>query len=132
MDIKQFTAFLSKPENFSWVNAAANPAERERRKAELKKRFESQFSSIKFSAAVVGNPETAFFDDCADFAAFNKKAKTEAALNDIRRLTVAHSVADSIKRYVTSRNAVTKRNRERQKEKEKTKEKSNVSRPFWY
>ncbi len=52
--------------------------------------------------------------------------KQETAFNDLRRLTVVHSVKDSIKQFLL------KRNNEAQKKKEKYKQNSNVSRPFWY
>ncbi len=52
--------------------------------------------------------------------------KQETAFNDLRRLTVRHSVKDSIKTFLL------KRNMEAQKKKEKQKQNSNVSRPFWY
>jgi hypothetical protein len=64
--------------------------------------------------------------DFADFAEFNKAAKAETALFDIKRFVARHSVADSIKQFVL------KRNMEAQKKKEKAKENNNVSRPFWY
>jgi hypothetical protein len=57
---------------------------------------------------------------------FGQSERTEAAFNDIKRLTVRHSVADSIKSFVL------KRNMEAQKKKEKAKENNQTSSPFWY
>ncbi len=57
---------------------------------------------------------------------FGQAERTEAAFNDIKRLTVRHSVADSIKIFVL------KRNMEAQKKKEKEKENNQTSSPFWY
>ncbi len=57
---------------------------------------------------------------------FGQAERTEAAFNDIKRLTVRHSVADSIKTFLL------KRNMEAQKKKEKAKENNNTSSPFWY
>jgi hypothetical protein len=57
---------------------------------------------------------------------FGQAERMEASFNDIKRLTVRHSVADSIKIFVL------KRNMEAQKRKEKAKENNNTSSPFWY
>jgi hypothetical protein len=57
---------------------------------------------------------------------FGQPERMEAAFNDIKRLTVRHSVADSIKIFVL------KRNMEAQKKKEKAKQTHNTSMPFWY
>jgi hypothetical protein len=61
---------------------------------------------------------------------FGQPERTESCFNDLRRLTVRHSVADSIKQFVL------KRNNEAQKKKEKEKQKAAqnplVSKPFWY
>jgi hypothetical protein len=57
---------------------------------------------------------------------FGQPERMEAAFNDIKRLTVRHSVADSIKIFVL------KRNMEAQKKKEKAKQTNNTSMPFWY
>jgi hypothetical protein len=57
---------------------------------------------------------------------FGQAERTEAAFNDIKRLTVRHSVADSIKTFLL------KRNMEAQKKKEKAKQTDNTSMPFWY
>jgi hypothetical protein len=57
---------------------------------------------------------------------FGQPERTESCFNDLRRLTVRHSVADSIKKFVL------KRNMEAQKKKEKAKETDNTSMPFWY
>jgi hypothetical protein len=57
---------------------------------------------------------------------FGQPERTEAAFNDIRRLTITHSIRDNLKEWIL------KRNMEAQKKKEKVKENSNVSQPFWY
>jgi hypothetical protein len=57
---------------------------------------------------------------------FGQAERMEASFSDLRRLTVRHSVADSIKKFVL------KRNMEAQKKKEKAKQTDNTSMPFWY
>ncbi len=52
--------------------------------------------------------------------------KQETAFNDLRGLTVRHSVKDSIKQFLL------KRNNEAQKKKEKAKQNNMSSSPFWY
>jgi hypothetical protein len=64
--------------------------------------------------------------DETDTNAFGQAERTETAFNDIKRLTVRHSVADSIKRFVL------KRNMEAQKKKEKAKQNNMSSSPFWF
>ncbi len=68
-------------------------------------------------------------DDKADFFAPEKQ---ETSINDIKIECAKFSVRDSIKRYLTQRNDIIKRNRERQKEKEKAQENKHISHPFWY
>ncbi len=135
IDIKKLAAFMSSKEIFSWVNAAPNETEKRKRIDEAKKKFLSgNFSSVaNFAAACdeIGNPD-AIYDADWDFATFNQKAKEHTAFNDIKRLTLAHSVKDSIKQYLLQRNSVIKANKEKAKLKEKEKENNNVSRPFWY
>jgi hypothetical protein len=57
---------------------------------------------------------------------FGQPERMEASFSDLRRLTVRHSVADTIKLFVL------KRNMQAQKKKEKAKQTANVSQPFWY
>lgn len=52
-------------------------------------------------------------------ADFGQPERTETAFNDIKRLTVVHSVKDSIKQFLTQRNSVIKRNKERKAEADK-------------
>lgn len=68
----------------------------------------------------------------SDFAEYSKAAKAETALFTIKRLVARAGVQDSIKKYLTQRNAVIKANKAKQKEKEKAKENRHVSKPFWY
>jgi hypothetical protein len=70
--------------------------------------------------------------DFADFADFNLAAKAESALFDIKRLTVVHSVKDSIKKFLLQRNSVTAANRAKKAEKEKQKKDKFVSHPGWF
>jgi hypothetical protein len=57
--------------------------------------------------------------DFADFADFNKAAKAESALFDIKRLTVVHSVKDSIKQYILQRQSTIAANKKKKAEAEK-------------
>jgi hypothetical protein len=57
---------------------------------------------------------------------FGQPERTESCFNDLRRLTITHSIKDNLKTWIL------KRNMEAQKKKEKAKENSNVSQPFWY
>ncbi len=114
MDTKPFAIWLSKPEHFAFVNAAKDAKDRQLRINSLRRKFEqSDFSS----------------DDKADFFAPEKQ---ETSINDIKIECAKFSVRDSIKRYLTQRNDIIKRNRERQKEKEKAQENKHISHPFWY
>jgi hypothetical protein len=63
---------------------------------------------------------------------FGQAERTEAAFNDIKRLTVRHSVQSSIKQFLTSRNESIRKQKEKQKEKEKVIQNNHVSHPFWY
>jgi type III secretory pathway lipoprotein EscJ len=70
--------------------------------------------------------------DFADFAEHQKAAKAETALFEIKRLTLAHSVKDSIKKFLLQRNSVTAANRAKKAEREKQKKDSFVSHPSWF
>jgi hypothetical protein len=63
---------------------------------------------------------------------FGQAERTEAAFNDIKRLTVRHSVQDSIKQFLTSRNESIRKQKDKQKEKEKAEQNPMVSQPFWF
>jgi hypothetical protein len=130
--MKPLIKFFSLPANFAYVNAATDAADKQKRIAELKKRFESQSNFANFSADIadLGNPSGVYDSD--DFATFNQKAKEKAAFDDIKRLTVVHRVKDSIKTYLLQRNEVIKANKDKAKLKEKEKENRFVSHPNWY
>ncbi len=61
---------------------------------------------------------------------FGQPERMEASFNDLRRLTITHSIRDNLKSWIL------KRNNEAQKKKEKEKEKAiqnpMLSKPFWY
>jgi hypothetical protein len=63
---------------------------------------------------------------------FGQSERTEAAFNDLRRITVIHSVQSSIKQFLTSRNESIRKQKEKQKEKEKAMQNPLVSKPFWF
>ncbi len=132
--MKALIKFMSEKNNFAYVCSATNADDKQKRIAELKRRFEqSNFSAVaSFSADIAdaGNPSGVYDSD--DFATFNQKAKEHTAFNDIKRLTLVHSVKDSIKQYILQRNSVIKANKDKAKLKQKAKENNNVSRPFWY
>lgn len=138
--MKDYVKFISRSDNFAYVNGAANSAERERRKAELKTRFEQSGDSSNVAGvarvagfsdiADFGNPDGVYPSD--DFATFNKKAREFSSIMEIKRLVLADSVKDSIKQYILQRQSVIAANKAKQKEKEKAKQNPNVSKPFWY
>ena len=119
IDIKQLAAFMSQASVFDFVNAAKDDAEKRSRIEQMKQKFlaQSNFSSVNFSAEIAdfGSPEGIY--EC-DFATFNNLAKEKAAFDNIRRLTVVHSVKDSIKKFLLQRNSVVAANRAKAKEKE--------------
>ncbi len=57
---------------------------------------------------------------------FGQPERMEASFNDLRRLTITHSIRDNLKSWIL------KRNNEAQKKKEKVKENNQTSSPFWY
>jgi hypothetical protein len=61
---------------------------------------------------------------------FGQPERMEASFNDLRRLTITHSIRDNLKSWIL------KRNNEAQKKKEKEKEKAAqnpmLSKPFWF
>ena len=122
------TKFLSEKSNFAYINNSKDSAEREKRLAELKNKFlaigntSGNFSSVRFSADVsdVGNEEFSFMNDVEfNFAAYNRAAKQQAAFSQLKKLTLVHSVKDSIKQYLTSRNSVIKANKKKKAEADK-------------
>lgn len=144
------TQFMSEPENFAYVCEATDAADKRKRIAELKKRYDAQFSSVvnfgdngSWVTAMGGrgeeivNEEFSFMNDAEfDFASFNEKAKQEAAMSEIRRLTLSHTIRDNLRQWILKKNAIAKRNRERKAEarekQHETHQNNNVSRPFWW
>ena len=123
---------MSKPEHFQYVNAAVNADDKQKRIEKLKADFmRLNFSSVNFSSEIadMGSPDGIY--EC-DFATFNNLAKEKAAFDNIRRLTVVHSVKDSIKKFLLQRNSVVAANRAKAKEKEIQKKDKFVSHPSWY
>jgi hypothetical protein len=60
-----------------------------------------------------------FSDTRNDKADFFAPEKAETAFNDIRRLTVVHSVKDSIKQYILQRRSTIAANKRKKEEAEK-------------
>jgi hypothetical protein len=111
------TQFYSLKENFDFVNAATNSADKAKRIAELRKQFErSNFSG----------------GDGGDEADFFAPEKAETALFDIKRLVARSGVQESIKKFLLQRNSVIAANKAKQKEKEKEKQNKHISHPNWY
>jgi hypothetical protein len=101
------TQFYSLKENFDFVNAATNSADKAKRIATLKEQFEqSNFSG----------------GDGGDEADFFAPEKAENALFTIKRLVAKAGVQDSIKKYLLQRNSVIKRNKERKAEADRLKQ----------
>jgi hypothetical protein len=122
---------MSLPANFSYVCSAPDAATKQKRIAELKKRFESQSNFANFSADIadLGNPSGVYDSD--DFATFNQKAKEKTAFDNLRLITARHNVRDSVRVYALQRNESI-RAANKIAEAKKAKQKSNVSKPFWY
>jgi hypothetical protein len=131
--MKALIKFMSEKNNFAYVCSATNADDKQKRIAELKRRFEqSNFSAVAgFSADIADCGNELGVYDSDDFATFNQKAKEHTAFNDIKRLTVKHNVRDSIREYILKSNAVRKANKAK-KQSEKAKENNNVSKPFWF
>jgi hypothetical protein len=101
------TQFYSLKENFDFVNAATNSADKAKRIATLKE----QFGQSNFSGG-----------DGGDEADFFAPEKAENALFTIKRLVAKAGVQDSIKKYLLQRNSVIKRNKERKAEADRLKQ----------
>jgi beta-lactamase class D len=132
--MKALIKFMSEKNNFAYVCSATNADDKQKRIAELKRRFEqSNFSAVaSFSADIADCGNESGVYDSDDFATFNSKAKQHTAFNDIKRLTLVHSVKDSVKTYLLQRNEVIKANKDKAKLKQKGKENKHVSHPNWY
>jgi hypothetical protein len=132
--MKALIKFMSEKNNFAYVCSATNADDKQKRIAELKRRFEqSNFSAVAgFSADIADCGNESGVYDSDDFATFNQKAKEHTAFNDIKRLTLVHSVKESIKKYLLQRNSVIKANKDKAKLKQKAKENKHVSHPNWY
>jgi hypothetical protein len=130
--MKALIKFMSEKNNFAYVCSATNADDKQKRIAELKKRFQNQSNFADFSADIAdaGNPSGVYDSD--DFATFNQKAKEYTAFNDIKRLTLVHSVKDSIKKYLLQRNEVIKANKAKKAERDAQKKDNFVSHPGWF
>jgi hypothetical protein len=129
--MKALIKFMSEKNNFAYVCSATNADDKQKRIAELKKRFQNQSNFADFSADIAdaGNPSGVYDSD--DFATFNSKAKQHTAFNNLRIITAKHNVRDSIREYILKSNAVRKANKAK-KQAEKAKENNSVSKPFWF
>jgi hypothetical protein len=131
--MKALIKFMSEKNNFAYVCSATNADDKQKRIAELKRRFEqSNFSAVaSFSADIAdaGNPSGVYDSD--DFATFNQKAKEKTAFDNLRIITAKHNVRDSIREYILKSNAVRKANKAK-KQAEKVKENNSVSKPNWF
>lgn len=95
---------MSRPENYNYVTAAKDYAEKRRRIEELNRRFrQSNFSSGYVEDD--GNNSGITGDD------FYLPERQETAINDIRRLLVKEDVRESTQDYLNRRNATIRRNR---------------------
>ncbi len=98
------TQFYSLKENFDFVNAATNSADKAKRIATLKEQFEqSNFSG----------------GDGGDEADFFAPEKAETALFTIKRLVARHSVKDSVKKYILQRQSTIAANKKKKEEAER-------------
>jgi hypothetical protein len=125
---------MSLPANFAYVNAATDAADKQKRIAELKRRFEqSNFSAVAaFSADIADCGNESGVYDSDDFATFNQKAKEKAAFDNLRLITARHSVRDSIKQYLLQRNEVIKANKAKKAERDAQKKDNFLSHPGWF
>ncbi len=132
--MKPLIKFMSLPANFAYVNAATDAADKQKRIAELKRRFEqSNFSAVAaFSADIADCGNESGVYDSDDFATFNQKAKEKAAFDNLRLITARHSVRDSIKQYLLQRNEVIKANKAKKAERDAQKKDNFLSHPGWF
>jgi hypothetical protein len=131
--MKALIKFMSEKNNFAYVCSATNADDKQKRIAELKRRFEqSNFSAVaSFSADIADCGNESGVYDSDDFATFNQKAKEKTAFDNLRIITAKHNVRDSIREYILKSNAVRKANKAK-KQSEKAKENNSVSKPFWF
>ena len=131
--MKALIKFMSEKNNFAYVCAATDAADKQKRIAELKKRFEqSNFSGVaNFSADIadLGNPSGVYDSD--DFATFNEKARAFSSYQDIKRIVATHNVRDSVRAYALQRNEIIKRNKAKKAEKDKLAKDKFVSHPSY-
>ncbi len=132
--MNQLIKFFSLPANFAYVNAATDAADKQKRIAELKRRFEqSNFSAVaRFSADIADCGNESGVYDSDDFATFNQKAKEFTAIQNIKRLTLIHSVKDSVRQYILQSNSVRAANRAKKAERDAQKKDKFVSHPGWF
>ena len=122
------TKFLSEKSNFAYINSSIDAKQRNERLAELKNKFlasgntSGNISSVRFSADLedVGNEEFSFLNDAQfNFADYNKAAKANFGLAEVKNIVARHNVRDSIKQWLLQRNSVIKRNKARKAEADK-------------
>lgn len=137
IDIKLLTQFMSKSENFAYVNNAENDIEKRKRIDELKAKFlTGNFSSATANFSNSGycednGNESGIYDDCSTFADFNTKAREVSSFQRIKSLVANSNVASSVRAYALQRNESI-RAANKIAEAKKAKKKSSSSSPFWY
>ena len=92
------------------------------------------FSSVNFSADIedVGNEEFSFMNDAQfNFADYNKAAKANFGLAEVKNIVARHNVRDSVRAYALQRNEIIKRNKAKKAEKDKLAKDKFVSHPSY-
>lgn len=125
---------MSLPANFAYVNQATDAADKQKRIAELRRRFEqSNFSAVAaFSADIADCGNESGVYDSDDFATFNQKAKEFTAFQAIKRIVAVSNVRESVKQYALQRNEIILRNRAKKAERDAQKKDKFLSHPGWF
>lgn len=112
--IKNLAAWMSKPENFSWVNDAQSDIEKNRRIEKLRKDFfaQSQFSSVNFS-------DSGYVEDSNGIPDLDENFAAERALAEINRLVIRADLEKTLVPQIQAKNSITKQNAQRKLEFEK-------------
>ena len=109
--IKNLAAWMSKPENFNFVNSAVTDSDRKLRIAKLKQQFESQsnFASVNFT-------NSGYIEDSNGVPDLDENFAAERALLDIRRHLIRADLEKTLTGQIQAKNAITKRNAQRKAE----------------
>ena len=109
MNKTELAKYLSQKSHFDYLNSSVDASQRNKRLAELKRKFESQSNFASFS-------DSGYVEDSTGIPDLDEKFAAERALFDIRRHLIRSDLEKTLVGQINAKNVITKRNKQRKLE----------------